>query len=397
MTKKKIAAITGNRADYDLMSYLYRRLNRDEGVDFGLIVTGAHLLPGYESSVQEMERDGCRILARIADIPEADAPGSRAVAIGRLLPPLTGALETFAPDLLLIVGDREEVPAAALAAAYMKIPAVHFFGGDFVPDGHPDNLARAATSKLVTAHMVALEAHRHRLLAMGEPDCRIHVIGSIALDKYREEAPMDRRALLEKIGCGHFGEYALVIYHPPTDVEGENHEIRNILRVLADRGMNALVSYPNTDFGNSGVIAEFAPWLDDPLFFFYRNFDRNTFVNALRHASLQIGNSSAGVCESASIPLPVVNVGSRNRQRATQENVRFVSGSYAEIDAAVGAALAPEFREGIAGIGNLYGDGRSSEKAYRLLRSLDFAGILLKKEDPLHTDAAYEEEEGGRA
>jgi GDP/UDP-N,N'-diacetylbacillosamine 2-epimerase (hydrolysing) len=383
MKRMRIAAITGNRSDYDLMSYLYRLLNRDADVDFGLIVTGAHLLPEYRDSLREMERDGNRVIASIADLTGGDELKDRAVGMGRLIEPLANGLEEFTPDVLIGVGDREEAPAAALAAAYMKIPFVHFFGGDFVPDGHPDNLARAATSKLATVHMVALEEHRRRLLAMGEPDFRIHVIGSIALDKFREEPFAEKRDILDELGLTDWDEYAIVIYHPPTEIEGENFEIRNILKALKDRGLRALVSYPNTDAGSSHVTAEFAAYEGDSNFYFYRNFGRNAFVNLFRHARLQIGNSSAGICESASVRLPVVNVGSRNRKRSAQENVIFAGGTYEEITAAIDEALSDGFATRSRTLENQYGDGRSSQRAYELIKGIDYNTILLKREDPL--------------
>jgi GDP/UDP-N,N'-diacetylbacillosamine 2-epimerase (hydrolysing) len=379
----KIAAVTGNRSDYDLMSYLYKRLNSDSGIDFRLIVTGAHLLPGYENSLAEMVRDGNEILARIDDLTRNDGLKDRAVSIGRLMEPLADALEAFAPDLLIGVGDREEVPAAALVSAYMKIPFAHFFGGDFVADGHPDNLARAAASKLATVHMVALEEHRQRLLAMGEPDFRIHVIGSIALDKYACEPYAAKRELLDGLGLQRFDDYALVIYHPPTEIEGENHEIRNILKALASKGIKALVSYPNTDAGNTDVAKAFAEYEGKGEFYFYRNLDRNAFVNVFRHASFQIGNSSAGICESASVRLPVINVGSRNGSRSAQENVVFTGGGYEEIASAIDKARSEGFRASLTALTNQYGDGQSSQRAYELIRSIDYNSILLKTEDPL--------------
>jgi GDP/UDP-N,N'-diacetylbacillosamine 2-epimerase (hydrolysing) len=383
MKKMKIAAITGNRADYDLMSYLYAMLNRDDGIDFGLIVTGGHLTAGYENSILEMKRDGNEIFAEIADITGGDALKDRAVGIGMLIRPLADALESLSPDLLIVAGDREELPAAALVAAYMKIPMMHFFGGDFIPDGHPDNLARAAASKIATVHMVSLEEHRRRLIAMGEPDWRIHVIGSIALDKFRNEPVMSRREVAAALGLEAFGEYALVIYHPPVDIAEESHEIRNILKILADKGINAIVSYPNTDAGSSKVIAEFGRYKDDSRFYFYKNFDRNTFVNVYRNASFQIGNSSAGIAEGASIPLPVINVGSRNRHRAFQDNIIFADGHYDAIAAAVDKARSGPFRDSIRGMRNIFGAGDSSRKAYGLIKSIDYGKILLKTEDPL--------------
>jgi GDP/UDP-N,N'-diacetylbacillosamine 2-epimerase (hydrolysing) len=379
----KIAALTGNRADYDLLSYLYALLNNDEDIDFGLIVTGGHLTYGYENAMEEMRRDGNRIFARIENVTGGDALKDRAIGIGRLMEPLADALESISPDALIIAGDREEVPAAALVAAYMKIPIIHFFGGDFIPDGHPDNLARAAASKIATVHMVSLEEHRCRLLAIGEPDWRIHMIGSVALDKYRNEPVLPRRVLLDSLGLSGFDEYALVIYHPPTDIDNENHEIRNVLKTLADKNIRAVVSYPNTDAYNSKVIKEFDRYRADGRFYFYKNLDRNIFVNLMRNASFQIGNSSSGIGESASVPLPVVNVGSRNRYRKTGDNVIFADGDYDSVSAAIDKARSAAFKDSITGMDNIYGDGRSSQKAYELIKSIDYDKILLKKEDPL--------------
>jgi GDP/UDP-N,N'-diacetylbacillosamine 2-epimerase (hydrolysing) len=379
----KIVAITGNRADYDLMSYLYTMLNSDDDIDFGLIVTGGHLTEGYEISIREMRRDGNEIFAEIASITGGDAPKDRAVGIGMLMKPLADALELLAPDLLIVAGDREEVPAAALVAAYMKIPMMHFFGGDFIPDGHPDNLARATASMIATVHMVSIDEHRRRLLAMGEPEYRIHVIGSIALDKFRNEPAMSRSETIDALGLDGFDEYALVIYHPPVDITDEGYEIRNILKVLSGKGISAIVSYPNTDAGNSKVIAEFDRYKGDSRFYFYKNLDRNTFINVYRNASFQIGNSSAGIVEGASIPLPVINVGSRNRHRAFQDNIIFADGSYDAIACAVDKARSCAFRDRISGMSNIFGDGNSSRKAYELIKSIDCGKILLKTEDPL--------------
>lgn len=379
----KILSVTGNRADYDLMSYLYRKLNADPEIDFQLVVTGAHLTAGYTSSIEEMKRDGNTILACIENILASDTPASRVKSMSIFLNAFIDVVSRSAPDLILCVGDREEVPAIALAAAYLKIPCVHFFGGDYVADGHADNLARNTASTLATLHIVSLEEHKRRLIAMGEEERRIFAIGSIALDKFQEEPVVERQTLMARLGRPNWAEYALVIYHPPTEISGENPEIANILKLLKDRGIRAFVSYPNTDFNHSGVESAFVPYLQNEQFCFYRNLDRNTFINLYRYASFQIGNSSAGIVESASIPLPVINVGSRQRSRRAQENVLFVGGDYAEIAQAVDTVQSEAFHSTLAGIRNIYGDGTSSETAYRILKTTNFRELLLKTHDPL--------------
>lgn len=379
----KILSVTGNRADYDLMSYLYRKLNADPDIDFQLVVTGAHLNAEYIGSLEEIKRDGNNITACIENILASDTRTSRPKSMAIFLSSFIDVVSRVEPDLILCAGDREEVPTVALTAAYMRVPCVHFFGGDYVSDGHVDNLARNATSKLATAHIVSLDEHKHRLIAMGEEERRIFSIGSIALDKFRYEPVMDKRSLLEKFGRSEWSSYALVIYHPPAEITGKNLEIVNILSVLKKRGINAFVSYPNTDFNHTSVIQAFTPYQHDNQFCFYHNLERNTFINLLRHANFQIGNSSAGIVESASIPLPVINVGSRQRNRIAQENVLFVDGDYHQISQAVDVIQSEDFRRKIDTLHNIYGDGNSSETAYRILKSVDFHSLLFKTNDPL--------------
>jgi len=380
---KKILAVTGNRSDYDLMSYLYRYLNSDPDIEFKLVVTGAHLTSGYRESIKYITDDGNDILICIENILNSDTLSSRVKSMAVFFDSFIDVVAMYAPDMIIMVGDREEIPAAALCGAYLKIPTIHFFGGDYVSDGHVDNLARNVASKLATIHFVPLDIHKRRLIAMGEEASRIHVVGSIALDKYSEEEHVPKQQLLKKLGLEPELDYALVIYHPPTEISGDNDEIENILKALKDKNTNAIISYPNTDTNRSSIEKVYKKYNDESLFYFFNNLDRNTFVNLFRNASFQIGNSSAGIIESASIPLPVINVGSRQKSRLAQENVLFIDGEYDSIVDAIDTVTSTEFKNKIASISNQYGVGKSSQSVYEIIKNEDIEKYLLKMNDPL--------------
>ena len=379
----RILSITGNRADYDLLSYLYRYLNEDSETELGLVVTGGHLVSGGFSAAAEIRKDGNRVIAEIEDILNSDNRSSRAKSTGILLQSLADVTRSFSPDLILAPGDREDVIAAGITAAYMRIPMAHFFGGDYEASGHVDNLIRHATSKLATAHFVSSEEHKRRLMAMGEDAGRIFVIGSVALDKFREEPYLSRAEVFSRMGAPAFDRYALLIYHPPAEITGENQEIACVLQTLKEKGIPTFVSSPNTDYNHSAILEQYRRWEGDPNFFFYRNLDRNTFINLYRNADFQIGNSSSGVCEAASIPLPVINVGSRQKRRGNTENVLIVEDCRTELSGAIDKALSPEYREAIRNVKNILGDGRSSRRAFDLIKTVDFRRMLLKTSDPL--------------
>lgn len=378
----RILSITGNRADYDLMSYLYRYFNNDPDIDFGLVVTGAHLSSDYGNSLSDIEKDGNHIAAKIEDILNSDHPGSRAKSTGILLQALIDTIRTFEPDLLIAPGDREDVIAMAIAAVYMRIPLVHFFGGDHSDSGHVDNDIRHAVSKMATVHFVSAEEHKRRLLALGEEERRIYVTGSVALDKFIEEPHLSAREVMNALSLKDFENYALLIYHPPAEIPGENKEIDAILKTLKKKNIKTVVSYPNTDANSHAIIEKYALYQNDPGFYFYKNLSRNLFINLYRNALFQIGNSSAGVNEAASIPIPVINIGSRQRNRGNSGNVIYVENYWDGLDAAIDLAMSKSYRDSIQNMKNIL-NGGNSKKAYELIKTIDFRSLIHKNYDPL--------------
>lgn len=382
---KKILAITGIRSDYDLMSGLFRRLQADASIDLRLLVGGAHMSRTYGHTVDLIRRDGFTILHAIESLIDSDSPASRLKTASIMLQGAVDAVANWAPDVIIYAGDREEVWIGAMLGTYLEIPTVHFYGGDHTETGHVDNPVRHAVSKLSTAHAVTVEEHRQRLLCMGEPASRIHVIGNISLDNFVHHQALSRQALEQQIGLlASMTRYALVLFHPDPSEKGIAAEIfERILLALKKQDIAACVGYPNTDPSNRDIIEVIEKYRGDESFFFYRNLDREQFISMYKHAGFIIGNSSSGILEAASIPVPAVNVGLRQRGRMAGNNVIFCNSDMASIDNAVAQAISPQFLAALSGMSNPYGDGNSAEKAYRMLLEMDLPGMRLKTEDAL--------------
>ncbi|MBF0311601.1 MAG: UDP-N-acetylglucosamine 2-epimerase (hydrolyzing), partial [Magnetococcales bacterium] len=322
---RKVLGLTASRADYDLMSLLFRHLRAEEGIELKLLVSGAHLSPTFGHGVEQIRRDGFDILLTLETLLDADSLASRIKSAAILLQNAIDVVAFWRPDVLLFAGDREEVIVGGLLGAYLEIPTVHFFGGDHVQDSHVDNPVRHATSKLSTVHMVSLEEHRQRLMRMGEHPERIHCIGSIALDKFREHQPVDLAALRQRFGLPEsFADFALVIFHPVAGEREEAHVyFENILSELKARGIPAFVGAPNSDPMNRSLFEVAARYREEAGFCFYRSLDRDLFLSIYKNSRFIIGNSSSGVIEAASVPIPAINVGQRQRGRLAGENVVF--------------------------------------------------------------------------
>jgi len=384
----RILGLTSIRSDYDLMSGVYRALHDDPAVDLRLLVSGAHLSPQFGRTVDFIVKDGFALLGDVESLISGDTRSSRLKTAANLLNGSIDLIRAYAPDLMIFAGDREDVLVAATIGAFLDIPTVHFFGGDHAADGHVDNPVRHATSKLSTAHFVSIEEHRQRLLRLGEADRRISVIGSVALDKFVSEPPLGKEEVLREMRAKpHAADHplAVLIFHP-VDQERATAPVfvRDAVNAMIDRGYHVMIGAPNPDPGNNGLMEVLREAGRQEQVTYYGNTSRACFVNLMRHASLMIGNSSAGLLEAASVRLPVVNIGERQRGRTCGANVLFCDGDRAAIEATLDTVRAEDFQGRLSGLVNPYGDGRSAAKAAALLTSIDFRSLIKKTEDPLH-------------
>lgn len=385
---KKILALTSIRSEYDLMSGVYKLLHTDADVDLQLLVSGAHLSPSHGLTVTDIYADRLNVLMEVETLLSADSASSRLKTASNLLAGSIDAVKKFAPDVIVYAGDREDVLVGGMLGGYLGIPTAHFFSGDHASDGHIDNPVRHATSKLSSTHFVSIAEHRDRLLSIGEPENRVFVIGSVALDKFRLEPPVKISTVLGRMNAkehAYTAPIAILIFHPLESERGVAGEfIQNAAHALVEAGFHVCIGMPNTDPGNFSLFQSIDALSDMNEVTFYGNLARNDFVNLFRNASLIVGNSSAGILEAATLKIPAINIGLRQRGRTCGENVIFCDGDFNSITAAVQTVTRDGFQAKLRSVTNSYGDGHSTELAAKLLKSVDFSEFLRKPEDPLH-------------
>jgi len=382
---KKILALTMIRSDYDLMSPLYQLLDNDIDIDLKLLVGGAHLSETFGYTIKQIENDGFNILAKVESLLDSNSRSARIKSFSILLQNSIDTIASFDPDLILYAGDREDVMLGAMVGGYLEIPTLHFFGGDHVNDGHIDNPIRHAASKLSTAHFVTLEQHKERLEAMGESSDRIFVTGNISLDKFVSFSPIPIDKIKSHFDItDNFDSFSLMIFHP-TLQDNQRPEIifENILKTLKCREINTFVSYPNVDPGNYEIRKVIEKYSKDSNFVFYKNLDRDMFLSIYKQSDFILGNSSSGVCEAASIPIPALNIGTRQTGRYAEENVLFVDSSLKSIENGISRVSNKEFQKNVKKMHNPYGNGDSALQAYNIIKTKDFQSMLLKTEDAL--------------
>lgn len=384
--KRKILAVTGARSEYDLMYSIYKKLDLDPDIDFGIVITGPHLSEKYGLTSRFVEEDGFRISDKIFSLLHSDEKIGRISSIGNQIPLLAQTLYREKPDIVLVAGDREEAISVTLTCAYMAIPVAHFFGGDIAKDGNIDNSVRYAASKFAHIHFPTLEQHKKNLLHLGEDDWRIFVVGNPALDRLNEIEVITKKELLSRllIHRKDINEYCVLIQHSIiTEIDKQAEYIRITLDSIIDSEIFCFINFPNTDAGSNEIIKAYEDYSAryPDKFQLFRNLDRVSYINLLRNAAFLIGNSSSGLLEAPSLGLPAINVGSRQRGRLHGDNVMFVDNDIKQIRNAIDKVLHDvDFRNKVLLKRNPYGDGKSADKVLRVLKEIALNDNLIYKD-----------------
>lgn len=371
---RRLVYLSGTRADFGLMEATLRRVAATPGVNLQVAVTGMHLSAAHGNTVQDIRASGLPICAEIPLDMATRTPASMAVGIAECLRGMTGVLERERPDFLVLLGDRGEMLAGAIAALHLGVPAVHIHGGE--RSGTVDEPVRHAISKLSAYHFVATQGSRERLLRMGEDDARIFVTGAPGLDGLAELAAMPKAECLRGLGLPDGAEFVLVLFHPVVQQAGQAREqTLAVVEALRRLGRPAAWLAPNADAGSREILGALdeggLPAGSRRL----THVPRALFASALRHCAVLAGNSSAGIIEAASFGTPVVNIGDRQRLRERNPNVADVAPEAGAIEEALRSALG----HGRWPCDNLWGDGRAGERIASLLATLPAGPHLLEK------------------
>jgi GDP/UDP-N,N'-diacetylbacillosamine 2-epimerase (hydrolysing) len=384
--KIRVLVLTGIRSDYDLLSPLLRAIDKDRNFKLGVIVTGAHLTPLHKYSVRLVETDGFRIAARLKNIRSlslSNTPAGRVGASAALLAGLPAVLKREKPDLMILVGDREEPLMGAIACGYMGIPVVHIAGGDHThPEGgNIDEEVRHAISKLSHMHLPQAQDHARRLLRLGEEPWRVRAIGGPGLDRLRTEPVLSRVQLSRQAGKAALKDFIVLIHHPfSSNLGGAAREMELALKSCLATGLEVFVGSPNSDPEFADILAVLKRYAKHDRVNLYRNLSRPAFTALLRHARCLVGNSSLGLIEAPFLGLPCVNVGERQKGRLAGINIKFVPAKEQDILRAVRrAAFDEKYRAKVRRGRSPYGDGHMVERAMKILKALPPKRALLAK------------------
>lgn len=374
---RSIAVVTVARSDYSIYRPILFELNRAEDVRLVLLVGGTHWSPRFGTSVDAILADGFSAIENVDTLPESDSPEEMAGSAGRAVAKFAAALEQYRPDWLLLLGDRYEMLAAALAASFFRIAVGHVHGGER-SEGSLDESYRHAITKLSHLHFVSTEAYRRRVIQLGEEPWRVHCTGAPALDALSDVPPLSRAQLEEQIGIPA-GPYLLCTYHGPSAI-APTTELDAMLAALEATELPIVFTSPGLDAGSATIRARLAEFVAErPLCRLIDHAGFPLYPSLMAQATAMVGNSSSGIIEAATFRLPVVNIGERQRGRVAPANVLTCAGEQDAIARALSQAIAPAFRQSLAGLQNPHWAGGAAPKIVRQLRQSPLDDTLIQK------------------
>ncbi len=385
VTRRRIGVVTTSRADYSHLYWPLRELAARPDIELCLFTLGAHLSPAFGNTIQEIERDGFPIQARIECLLSSDTDTGMAKTIGLAILGLADALTACRPDILLLIADRYEMLAPASAALAMRIPIAHIEGGE-ISQGAIDDAVRNALTKLAHIHFTSTPTARHRVIAMGEEPARVHHAGAPSLDHLRRSTLLARPQLEAKLGISLTPPTLLAAWHPVTILADTNSEADAFFSALAQHSGQLFFVYPNSDSGSLALIQLTRALAETrPQTHIFTNLDPIAYWSLLGQVDAMIGNSSSGIMEAASFALPVVNVGMRQQGRERARNILDTRAETSQILEALLRALSPDFRASLRGMENPYGNGTASQIIARVLAETPLEGLLIKPPVPIPT------------
>ncbi len=378
---KKIAIVTGSRAEYGILSPLMKGINAHSQFHLLTIVVGMHLSSEFGNTVEEIERDSFKIDAKISSINRDDTHSGMARYIGRVIIKAVDIFEDLRPDMIILLGDRADILATTIAASYMNLLIAHIHGGD-ITKGGLDEPARHAITKFAHIHFPATEKSAKRIIKMGEEPWRVFVVGALGLDSIlKGNELLSSEDISKKYGLNLSKPILLVLQHPiTTETNYAPTQMEETLKALVELQHQTILIYPNADPGGKKMIAVIKRY-EYPFIKKFKSLPHIDYLSLMGIANVMVGNSSSGIIEAPSFKLPVVNIGIRQKGRERSTNVIDVPHNKEAIKKAIEIALYDKrFIESLKDSTSPYGDGHATERIIEVLNTIKIDRNLLQKQ-----------------
>ncbi|MCS5488996.1 UDP-N-acetylglucosamine 2-epimerase [Algoriphagus limi] len=360
--KKKLVFLTGTRADFGKLKSLIEITKNRSEFEVHIFVTGMHMLKEYGYTLLEVEKCGYQNIHPFSNHTDEKTMD---LSLAKTIQGFSSFITQLKPDLIVVHGDRIEALAGSIVGALNNVLVAHVEGGEV--SGTIDEIIRHAVSKMSHLHFVSNQRAKERLIQMGEVPDSIYVIGSPDVDLMLSP----NLPSIEEVKSYYeiqFTDYAVAMFHPVT-TEFDQMAIyaRDFVDSLLESEQDYVVIYPNNDLGSALILKEFERLAGIARFRIFPSIRFEYFLTLLKNAKFMVGNSSAGIREAPYYGIPVVNVGTRQQNRALHEDIINCGYGKEQVKKAIKIASSSKFSKE-----DLFGSGNSDQLFLKSLLNKDF-------------------------
>jgi GDP/UDP-N,N'-diacetylbacillosamine 2-epimerase (hydrolysing) len=378
---RKICVVTGTRADYGLLRWVMQGIKDDSELTLQVIATGMHLSQTFGLTYREIERDGFDIDVKIETIGDSDTPMGISESIAQGIRGCATAINELQPDLIVLLGDRFEIFAAAAAAMAARVPIAHIHGGE-ATEGLIDEAIRHSITKMSHIHFVAAAEYRDRVIQLGESPDKVFLVGGLGLDNISRLDLLDKEALQIALGIKFERRSLLITFHPVTlEIASAENQLKELLAALSNLEETTLIfTLPNADTGGRVLINIIEDFVQShPRAYSYKSLGQLKYLSCVKHVDGVIGNSSSGLIEVPSLKKGTINIGDRQRGRLKSQSVIDCLPTRISIEEGLRQLYSPEFQDQLKTTENLYGTSGASEKILSVIKDIELSSLLKKQ------------------
>jgi len=376
---RKICVITGTRAEYGLLYWLIKEIEKDKDLKLQLIVTGMHLSPEFGLTYKEIEKDFL-IDKKIEMLLSSDTSVGVSKSMGLAQISFAEAYEDLKPDILVVLGDRYEIFSAASVAMIARIPIAHLHGGE-TTEGAFDEPIRHSITKMSHMHFTATEEYKNRVIQLGEQPSRVFNVGGLGIDNIKKLDLLSKPDFEKAINFTLGEKNILVTFHPVTL---ENSTAKIQFQALLDsisKMQNTKIIFTKANSDTDGrvinnMIDNYVAKHNNTVAF--ASMGQLKYLSALQFMDAVVGNSSSGLAEAPSFNIATIDIGDRQKGRIKADSVISCKPTKESIDGAFRKSFSEEFKNVVVNTRSPYGNGGASKIVAGVIKDLDLNGILKK-------------------
>ncbi|MDY4013535.1 MAG: UDP-N-acetylglucosamine 2-epimerase [Campylobacter sp.] len=379
--KRKICVVSTSRADYGLLFWLLKEIEKSRFLELSLLLSGSHLEERLGLTYKEVQRD----FKHFYKVPlglENDDETALCLAFSAGVAGFSKVLEQIKPDIMVLLGDRYEMLSAGIAGMLSSVPLAHIHGGEST-QGAIDEGIRHALTKMSHIHFCATSLYKRRIIQLGENPARVYNVGGLGVENIKRLELLSKKDFENSLGFKLGKKNILVTFHPQTiEKKSASKQFSQILNALDSlKDTHFIFTGANADNGGK-IINEMTQsyCLKNPKkAIFAISLGQLRYLSAIKHADIVLGNSSSGISEAPSLKKATINIGKRQKGRIKAASIIDTKCDKSKILKAIKKAYSKDFQAKLKSVKNPYDSGFASKKIIKVLENIKLNGILKKK------------------